>query len=582
MARAKSRNLQSRMYTPWQLIRAYWESDQRVVAYIFLISVIILSVALVGMDVVFNYWYNYFYDSLQDYDKHGAIDLIAIFTFLAAVYIIIAVYRYYLQNYLALRWRRWLTDQFLARWLAKKSYYYLENFDEKTDNPDQRIQEDIGSLVITSLDLAIGLIASVTTFFAFIYILWTLSGRFTFHIGGLLIVVPGYLVWVSIIYAIVGTALAFRIGYPLVSLNFEQQRREANFRFAAVDLRTHAEHVALYRGEAHQKSILGTLFSSVLNNWYAIILRQKLLMWFTAGYNQVSVLVPLVVTLPNYFNKVFKLGGFMQALRAFQQIQDALSFLVNSYSTIANWRAVVQRLVTFLNHIYEVEHHAAGQNKFIYKTSSKNVIATRHLNIYTPNDKKMLEDINIEFEHGKSYIIKGASGIGKSTLIRAISGIWPYGEGEIDLPADKNIMYIPQKPYMPIGSLKEALLFPEKVSDVKDDVLIQVLKDCDLPELTKRLHDVSMWSEQLSPGELQRVAFARILLHKPDWVFLDESTSALDLPHEEALYKLIKSKLPHCSIVSVGHQPSVEVFHEIQVDLSKYSKERVAIDRHSV
>jgi putative ATP-binding cassette transporter len=572
-----SLELQSRPYTPWQLIKAYWESSERVSAYVFLISVIVLSISLVGMEVVLNYWYNYFYDALQDYDKRGAIDLIIIFMLIAAVYIILAVYRYYLQQFLGLRWRRWLTNQFLNRWLEDKSYYYLENFDEKTDNPDQRIQEDIAALVSSSLDLSIGLIGSVTTFVAFIYILWTLSGHFSFHIGSHLITIPGYLVWVSIIYAIIGTSLAFKIGFPLVNLNFEQQRREANFRFAAVDLRSHAENIALYRGEGHQKNVLSTLFDRVLNNWYAIILRQKLLLWFTAGYNQVSVLVPLMVTLPNYFNKVFKLGGFMQALRAFAQIQDALSFFVNSYTQIAQWRAVVQRLITFINHIHEVEEHAATQNKFVYQSDPKDIISVKDLNIYTPHDEKMLEKINVTFEHGKNYLIKGASGIGKSTLIRVIAKIWPYGGGNINLPADKKIMYIPQKAYMPIGSLKEALIFPDK-GDISDEKLIAVLKACDLPELVSRLHDVSMWSEQLSPGELQRVAIARVLLNKPDWVFLDESTSALDLPHEKMLYELIKKEVPHCSIISVGHQPSVEVFHEHQVDLTKFSVQRTALE----
>jgi putative ATP-binding cassette transporter len=573
-----TQQLQSRPYTAWQLIRAYWQSEQRVFAYSFFIFAIVMTVAIVLMDVVFNYWMNYFYDALQDYDERGALDLLVMFTFIAAVYIVLAVYRYYLQQYLALRWRRWLTNQFLTRWLEKKGYYYLENFDEKTDNPDQRIQEDIGSLVTSSLDLSIGFISSVTTFVAFIYILWTLSGHFSFHIGKLTVIVPGYLVWVSIIYSIIGTVLAFKIGYPLVGLNFEQQRREANFRFAAIDLRSHAEHVALYRGEAHQKSILSHLFDRVLTNWYAIILRQKLLLWFTASYNQISVLLPLVVVVPNYFGKVFKLGGLIQALRAFSQIQDALSFFINAYSQIAVWRAVVQRLLTFLNHIHDVEDYAAKQNKFVYKTQAANAITARNVNIYMPHGERLLENISEEFLYGRNYLIKGTSGVGKSTFVRAIAGIWPYGSGVITLPENKNIMYLPQRSYMPIGTLREALLFPDRVlKDVSNEDLIRILHECDLPELTGRLHDVSMWSEQLSPGELQRIAFARLLIHKPDWAFLDESTSALDLPHEEHLYKLVKRLLPNCSLVSIGHQPSVEVFHDHQVDLSSYSVERTLV-----
>lgn len=571
-----NRDLKSRPYTAWQLIFSYWQSDERVFAYSFYLFVVIMSVSLVGMEVVFNYWSNYFYDALQDYDKRGAIDMLKIFVFLAAVYIVLAVYRYYLQQYLAWRWRQWLTGQFLTRWLEKKSYYYLENFDEKTDNPDQRIQEDIAALVSSTLDLSIGLLGAVTTFFAFIYILWTLSGHFVLNLGWFgTYIVPGYLVWVSIIYAAVGTFFAFKIGYPLVTLNFEQQRREANFRFAAVDLRSHAEHVALYNGETHQKNILDQLFDRVLNNWYAIILRQKLLLWFTAGYNQISVVLPLLAVIPNYFNKVFKLGGLMQAIRAFTQIQEALSFFVNAYPQIAQWRAVVQRLLTFLNHISEVENHAVTENKFVYKTQAANSIRVKNLSIYTPHGELLLENISQEFAHGKNYLITGPSGIGKSTFIRVIAGIWPYGSGEICLPENKKIMYLPQRTYMPIGSLKEALLFPEKVPNLSHDDLVKILRDCDLPELAGRLDDVSMWSEQLSPGELQRVSFARVLIHKPDWVFLDESTSALDLPHEEHLYRLIKTLLPNCSLVSVGHQPSVEVFHDYQVNLFQNSVERV-------
>ncbi len=569
-----SQSLEPRPYTAWQLLKAYWRSDYKNSAYAFLSAVLVMSITLVGMDVLFTTWYNYFYNALQDYDWHGAFDLLVIFIFMASINIVLAVYRYYLQSYLALRWRRWLTQQFLNRWLDWRGYYYLEDFNDTTDNPDQRIQEDINSLVNISLALLLGMLSAVVTIFAFIYILWELSGILTIPLGSLgTWHVPGYLVWVAILYASIGTVLTFKIGRPLVMLNFEQQRREANFRFAAIDLRSHAEHVALYRGEHHQKNILQRIFSGVLENWYAIILRQKLLLWFTSGYNQVSVILPLVVALPNYFRKVFKLGGLIQTLSAFTRIQEALSFIVNSYTTIAEWQAVMRRLLTFLQHVYEVEQDALKKNNFQYNTTQKNNIGTKDITIFTPNGEKLLDKISEEFVHGQHYWVKGNSGIGKSTFVRAIAGIWPYGSGEITLPEKQKIMYIPQRSYMPLGTLREALLFPDKINP-DDQELIKLLQDCDLPHLANELNHVTAWSEHLSPGELQRIAFLRVLLHKPDWVFLDESTSALDLAHEQQLYQLLKKRLPHCSLVSVGHRPSLHEHHDHVVDLADYSVER--------
>ncbi len=569
--------LESRSYTAWQLLKAYWQSDYRKSAYTFLSAVLVMSMMLVGMDVVFTSWYNYFYNALQDYDWRGAFDLIIIFIFLASINIVLAVYRYYLQSFLGLRWRRWLTDQFLNRWLENRGYYYLEDFNDTTDNPDQRIQEDINSLVNLSLSLLLGMLSAVVTISAFIFILWKLSGTITIPLGSYgALHVPGYLVWVAIIYALFGTLITFKIGRPLVMLNFEQQRREANFRFAAIDLRSHAEHVALYRGEQHQKTILHRMFGDVLENWYAIILRQKLLLWFTAGYNQVSVILPLAVALPNYFNKVFKLGGLIQTLSAFGRIQDALSFIVNSYTTIAEWQAVMRRLLTFLNHVYQVEQDAVKNNHFQYSVAPQNTITTQGVTIFTPNGEKILENITQEFVHGEHYWIKGNSGIGKSTFVRALAGIWPYGSGTIEFPSNQNIMYIPQRSYMPLGSLQEALLFPDDVLTVSENELKQLLFACDLPNLANELQHVTVWSEHLSPGELQRIAFVRVLLHKPDWVFLDESTSALDLFHEKQLYELLKERLPNCSVVSIGHRPSLQEFHDHQVDLSTYAVARKA------
>jgi putative ATP-binding cassette transporter len=562
-------------YSPWRLIKSYWQSEQRFFAYSMLFAVLLLTISMVALDVLLNYWYNYFYDALQDYNKRDAIDLLSVFLFLAAMLIVIAVYRYYLQAYLGLRWRKWLTSQFVNRWLENRSYYYLESFEGETDNPDQRIQEDIGALVTNTLSLLIGFIGAITTFVAFIYILWKLSGIIHIPLGPLgVLSVPGYLAWVGIIYAILGTYFTFKIGAPLVSLNFEQQRREADFRFAEVDLREHAEDVALYRGEPHEKSLLDRLFDRVLSNWYAIILRQKLVLWFTAGYNQISVILPLMVALPNYFSKVFKLGGLMQTLRAFANVQEALSFFVNSYTQIAEWRAIIRRLTTFVNHMHEVEENAVQKNHFIFHESLQNDIQTKEVNILTPRGEKLLENVNENFVAGQHYLIKGLSGIGKSTFVRMIAGIWPFGSGDIVLPSRQKIMYLPQKAYMPIGTLEDALLFPDKKGSHSRKEVEELLTICGLPELISRLDEVGMWSQQLSPGEQQRIAFVRVLLNWPNWVFMDESTSALDLESEQFLYQLIKTRLPHCSIVSVSHHPSLDAYHDHVVDMKKYSVAR--------
>ncbi len=563
--------LESRPYTTWQLIKAFWQSDQRLMAYGFFITVLIMTMVMVALDVALTDWYNYFYNALQEYDVRAVIDLLWIFVFIATLSIVISVYRFYLQQYLGLRWRRWLTEQFIKRWLANRSYYYLETFDKQTDNPDQRIQEDIGSLVSYSLDLVIGLVSAVTSIFSFIFILWQLSGVITLPLGELgTWHIPGYLVWVGIIYAVLGTLFTVKIGRSLVPLNFEQQRREANFRYAAVDLRLHAENVALYHGEGHQGSVLKGMLYRVLDNWYLIILRQKLLLWYTSGYNQISVLVPLVVALPNYFNKVFELGGLIQTLAAFQRIQDSLSFIVNSYTRIAEWQAITQRLVTFLNHMYQLEQEAMKQNQFAYSMQPQDKIIAKNVTLFTPQKETLLTNINQEFIHGQNYLLKGISGIGKSTFVRALAGIWPFGSGEIDLPEQKNIMFLPQRSYMPIGTLQEALMFPNNMSLLPDQELKKLLNECGLHNLIDQLHETKTWSENLSPGELQRIAFARILIHKPDWVFLDETTSSLDVESEKKLYDLLKTKLPNCSIISVGHRPSLAGYHDREINMAEY------------
>lgn len=563
--------LKQQHYSAWQLIKLYWQSSQRKSAWLFAVLILVMTVTLVGFDVAFTYWFNYFYDALQAYKADAVFKLVGVFCVLAFFWIVLQVYRYYVTQLFSLRWRRWLTNQFVNCWMEKRGYYHLENFESGTDNPDQRIQEDIGGIVSSTVSLTVGFVNALTTFPAFVYILWTLSGVLTFNLGFFGTVhIYGYLVWVGLLYNLIGTLITFKLGYPLVNLNFEQQRREATFRYAAIDLRSHAEHVALYRGEHHQKMILGDLFKNVLDNWYQIILRQKLVLWFTSGFNQTAVLLPLLAALPNYFRHVFKLGGLMQSLRAFTSVQDSLSYLVNSYTSIAEWRAIARRLTSFLNHLSDIQMDAVRHDGVVTSNEPANDIVTHALTIETPDGDMLLENVNQTFRHGNSYVIKGESGLGKSTFIRTLAGIWPYASGEIIFPKDKKIMFLPQKAYMPFGTLAEAVLFPDRHQMELRNQLKAVLHDCHLDNLVPHLDEVAPWSEKLSPGELQRVAFARVLLHKPDWVFLDESTSMLDMANEKHLYKLLQEKLPNCTIVSVGHHPSVDQFHDHIVDMSVY------------
>lgn len=566
--------IQSRPYNVWQLIKLFWKSQHKWFAYLFFSIIIFLTITIVGLELALSYWINYFYNALQAYDMKSVIKLLFIFCGLAAIFTVVQVYRYYLSQLFALRWRNWLTSQFISRWLEKRGYYYLEMFDNQTDNPDQRIQEDVNGLISLFISLTVGFVGAITTFIAFIYVLWSLSGSFTLHLGALgTYTIHGDMVWIAIIYNLIGTLITFRIGYPLVKLNFEQQQREATFRFSAIDLRSHGEQVALYQGENHQKSILNFHFLKVLQNWYAIVLRQKLLLWFTASFNQAAVILPFLAALPNYFSKTFLLGGLMQSIRAFSSIQDSLSFFINSYTQIADWRATGSRLITFLNHLHELENHVERQDHVSYQTQNSNNISIKNLSIKTKENHFLLEDLDINFLHGKNYVIKGPSGIGKSTLIKTIAGIWPYATGEIHLPKNKAVMYLPQKPYMPMGTLAEAVLFPDKTNKELESRLTEVLRECNLEQFIPRLQETARWSEVLSPGEQQRIAIARVLLHKPDWVFLDESTSMLDIANESNLYHVLQQKLPHCTIISIAHHPSVEAYHDEVIDVTQFSHE---------
>jgi putative ATP-binding cassette transporter len=439
----------------------------------------------------------------------------------------------------------------------------------ETDNPDQRIAEDLRLFVTGTLVLAIGGMRAVVTLVSFIAILWGLSGSVTLPVGGFLMTIPGYMVWAALLYAIVGTWLTDRIGRPLVRMNFDRQRYEADFRFGLVRFRENTEGVALYHGEPDEMRNFRTRFASVVGNWWDIMRQQKRLTWFTAGYGQAAIIFPFVVAAPRYFRGEIPLGGLVQTASAFGQVQDSLSFIVGSYTDIAEWRSVVQRLVGFEEALDRVRAQAAARDGIQREDADVPTLAVENVDLALPGGTPLISGVNFALARGESALLSGPSGAGKSTLIRAIAGIWPFGRGEIRVPRGP-VLFLPQKPYLPIGTLREVISYPTPAGglpagELNDQVLREALEAVGLPELAGRLDEAGHWALQLSPGEQQRIAFARALVQKPDWLFLDEATSAVDEAAETRLYQLVRDRLRGTAVLSVGHRSSLRAFHGRQL-----------------
>jgi putative ATP-binding cassette transporter len=545
----------------WTLIRPYWFSEDRWAGRGLLAVVVGLNLFIVFINVLLSKWYNLFYNSLQDKDVAAFWSLLGRFSWLAGLYIVAAVYQIYLNQMLQIRWRRWLTERYLGAWLAGGAYYRMQLTAGDTDNPDQRIADDLRLFVVGTLSLGIGGMRAVVTLVSFLGILWGLSGSATLPgwAGGFTI--PGYMVWAALLYAIVGTWLTNRIGRPLVRLNFNQQRYEADFRFGLVRFRENTEGVALYGGEADEMRSFRERFGAVVRNWWAIMRQQKRLTWFTSGYGQAAIIFPFLVAAPRYFRGEIPLGGLMQTSQAFGQVQDSLSFIVTSYTDIAEWRAVILRLLGFEQALGRVRAEAAVEG-VRRGPGTEAALSLDRVDLQLPGGRPLLEGITLAIRPGDTALISGPSGAGKSTLFRAIAGIWPFGRGEISLPRDRRTLFLPQKPYLPIGTLREVVSYPTPAAGVDDAALREALDAVGLPELAGRLGETAHWALALSPGEQQRIAFARALVQKPEWLFLDEATSALDEETEARLYALLRERLPEATLVSVGHRSTLRAFHD--------------------
>jgi putative ATP-binding cassette transporter len=581
------RGLFSLLKDVWRLAAPYYASRDKWSARGLLAAIIVLNLSLVGMEVVLSFWNRAFYNALQDKDwssfvsllffyKDGPDGLMPGFCGIAAVFIVVSVYRTYLNQWLQINWRRWMTEYLLDQWLADRAYYRISltaNVNGQggdtakagplgTDNPDQRIAEDLRNFVNDTLALGLDLLTSVVSLFSFIAILWSLSGDLKLFGWA----IPGYMVWVALLYAGFGTWVTHLVGHPLALLSFRQKTVEADFRFALVRLRENVEGVALHAGEADEHRGLSTRFAALAENWWAIMRRTKMLNGLIAGYGQVASVFPIIVAAPHYFAGQMTLGGLTQTAGSFGQVQASLSWFVNMYGALASWRATVDRLTTFRTAIEEARAAATAIPSL--PPSDDGSWHLEDLTLTLPDGRSLLSHADLTLAPGRAVVVSGRSGAGKSTLFRALAGIWPFGSGQVRRPSG-SVLFLPQRPYIPLGTLRHAVTYPAGAAAHSDAAVIDALRKAGLGHLEAKLDDGDSLAQRLSGGEQQRLALARALLARPDWLFLDEATASLDPEAEAELYATLKRELPDTTIVSIAHRPSVAAFHDDRLVLDQ-------------
>ena len=560
----------STLATIWRLASPYFYSEDRWAGRILLAAVIATELSIVAINVMLNQWNNRFYNALQDRNWDTFISELLFFCILAGAYILLAVYQLYLNQWLQIRWRQWMTKAYLGKWLDGANHYRMQLLGDAADNPDQRVAEDIQMFIDRTLTIGIGLLSAMVTLGSFIIILWTLSVAAPLHLFGSEWNIPGYLVWAALIYALIGTYLTHLIGWPLVGLNFNQQRFEADFRFNLVRVRENSEQIALLKGEPAETDRLVQRFNHVVANWLLIMTRTKKLSFFTNAYSQISIVFPYVVVSPAYFAGKMQLGGLMQTASAFNSVQTALSFFINVYRSLAEWRSVIQRLDGFSLAVAGAQAAAHTPPVIdVDATGDGRAVELNNVAVNLPNGAPLVASDNVKMPRGEPVLLTGPSGAGKSTLFRAIAGIWPFGSGRIVVPKDARLMMLPQRPYFPVGPLAAAVSYPAEPGTYDSERVAEAISAVGLPALAQRLDEEGHWNRMLSLGEQQRLGIARALLQKPDFLFLDEATASLDEPSEEVLYRLIQERLPDATVVSIGHRSTLAAFHRRRLALER-------------
>lgn len=549
----------------WGLIRPYfWESPQRLSALILISTVLGLTMFSSWWQTKLVSWMGAKTNALQSKNSEQFYALLPDFFWLLLVLIVVVVMTFYLVEVLEIRWRRWYTKSLLKRWFDHRAFYQLELMrnlpDQATpDNPDQRVHEDVQKFVKMTCDLARGLVLSLATLVAFGWVLVGVDDGADLRIGGQAINIPGFMLWVALLYCGGGTLITYWLGKALKRMNFELQKREANFRYHMARVRDNAEAIALDRAQDIEHFQLDRKMDALLESKYALVKRETRLTWFTAFFSNLSMLFPYLVLAERYFNGHIDMGTLAQVTMAFGAVQGALSWFIDNFSILAEWRASVQRLVEL-----EAALQRTGQASQLTHEAVDAHLAIEGLELRLPTDRVLLQNVAARVEPGRNLLISGPSGSGKSTLLRALSGIWPFAKGHVSLPG--SVMFIPQQPYFPEGRLRDALAYPSRAENYSDAQLAEALTQVGLPGLQTRLDDFEAWQSLLSGGERQRLAVARVLLKQPAWVIADEASSALDNASEARVYEALTEMAQRNggAVISVAHRDSVRKYHQQQ------------------
>ncbi|UDG82757.1 ABC transporter ATP-binding protein/permease [Candidatus Vallotia lariciata] len=556
--------------TTWSLIKPYWVSSEKWIARGLLSLVVAINMIMIAVNAWFNTWQRVFFDAIQQYNypvfKHSLLQ----FTAIAIALILLGSYRMYFRQMIEFRWRQWLTTQYMREWLLGRAYYHIER-DKLVDNPDQRVSIDLQEMASTTLTLSLDFLSTSVTLLWFSNVLWHLAGSLNLTVCGINITVPGYMVWTGLLYAVVGSYITHRVNNPLASINYQQQRVEADFRFSLIRLRENADQIALYEGEQSEEKALQGSFEHIRNNWRMIMRYTRRLNLVMVSYSQLAIVFPFIAAAPKYFAQVVSYGGYQQTISAFGTVSSSFSWFISSYPTLAAWRAVTNRLKEFQRiirpQLLESVSRAKEHDGIYTRITNTTSLRVRALRLLRPDGTPLSTIGAIDISPGSRVLVRGVSGSGKSILLRSMAGLWPFGSGTIEIPANARLMFVPQKSYVPICTLKSVLSYSTNSNTFTNIDCINVLRDCRLEKLIDKLEVSAHWEQILSPGEQQRLAIARVLLQKPDFLFLDESTSALDLDTEAALYQVLRQYLAHAAIVSVAHRESVQAMHDDRIEV---------------